>query len=107
MWMFSHSMCLQDFWTQFVPLSFLCYAFILSPLNINLTVFIMLCITPSKDHAAAAAGASLQSCATLCDPRDGSPPGSPVPGIHSLANGRSPRGCSILNASMKMHQMYD
>ena len=24
---------------------------------------------------------SLQSCLTLCDPRDGSPPGSPVPGI--------------------------
>ena len=24
---------------------------------------------------------SLQSCPTLCDPRDGSPPGSPVPEI--------------------------
>ena len=24
---------------------------------------------------------SLQSCLTLCDPIDGSPPGSPVPGI--------------------------
>ena len=32
------------------------------------------------DYAAAAAK-SLQSCPTLCDPRDGSPPGSPVPGI--------------------------
>ena len=31
--------------------------------------------------AAAAAGKSLQLCPTLCDPRDGSPPGSPVPGI--------------------------
>ena len=30
---------------------------------------------------AAAAAASLQSCPTLCDPIDGSPPGSPVPGI--------------------------
>ena len=30
---------------------------------------------------AAAAVKSLQSCPTLCDPRDGSPPGSPVPGI--------------------------
>ena len=29
----------------------------------------------------AAAAKSLQSCPTLCDPRDGSPPGSPVPGI--------------------------
>ena len=31
--------------------------------------------------AAAAAAKSLQSCLTLCDPRDDSPPGSPVPGI--------------------------
>ena len=31
--------------------------------------------------AAAAAAKSLQSYLTLCDPIDGSPPGSPVPGI--------------------------
>ena len=31
--------------------------------------------------AAAAAAKSLQSCPTLCDPGDGSPPGSPIPGI--------------------------
>ena len=31
--------------------------------------------------AAAAAAKSPQSCPTLCDPIDGSPPGSPVPGI--------------------------
>ena len=30
---------------------------------------------------AAAAAMSLQSCPILCDPMDGSPPGSPVPGI--------------------------
>ena len=30
--------------------------------------------------AAAAAAKSLQSCPTLCDPIDGSPPGSPIPG---------------------------
>ena len=35
----------------------------------------------SLDSAAAAAAKSLQSGPTLCDPRDGSPPGSPVPGI--------------------------
>ena len=29
----------------------------------------------------AAAAKSLQSCPTLCDPIEGSPPGSPVPGI--------------------------
>ena len=33
------------------------------------------------EYAAAAAAKSLQSCPTLCDPIDGSPPGSPVPGI--------------------------
>ena len=32
-------------------------------------------------HPAAAAAKSLQSCPTLCDPIDGSPPGSPIPGI--------------------------
>ena len=31
--------------------------------------------------AAAAAAKSLQSCPTLCDPRDGSPPGSPSLGF--------------------------
>ena len=31
--------------------------------------------------AAAAAAKSLQSCPTLCDPRDGSPLISPIPGI--------------------------
>ena len=33
------------------------------------------------DEAAAAAAKSLQSCPTLCDPTDGSPSGSTVPGI--------------------------
>ena len=33
------------------------------------------------EYAAAAAAKSLQLCLTLCDPTDGSPPGSPVPGI--------------------------
>ena len=37
-------------------------------------------LSPSSLLTAAAAK-SLQSCPTLCDPRDGSPPGSPVPGI--------------------------
>ena len=32
-------------------------------------------------QTATATAKSLQSCPTLCDPRDGSPPGSPVPGI--------------------------
>ena len=36
---------------------------------------------PREDYAAAAAAKLLQSCPTLCDPIDSSPPGSPVPGI--------------------------
>ena len=36
---------------------------------------------PLKSCDPAAAAKSLQSCPTLCDPTDGSPPGSPIPGI--------------------------
>ena len=35
----------------------------------------------SKGFLPTAAAKSLQLCQTLCDPIDGSPPGSPVPGI--------------------------
>ena len=41
----------------------------------------MVAQTSATVAAAAAAAKSLQSCPTLCDPIDGSPPGSPVPGI--------------------------
>ena len=37
--------------------------------------------TLRKQANAAAAAKSLQSCPTLCDPIDGSPPGSPIHGI--------------------------
>ena len=36
---------------------------------------------PYDPPPAAAAAKSLQSCLTLCDHTDGSPPGSPIPGI--------------------------
>ena len=39
------------------------------------------CSLPDLPCSAAATAKSLQSCPTLCDPIDGSPPGSPVPGI--------------------------
>ena len=39
------------------------------------------CKTISTVTAAAAAAKLLELCPTLCDPIDGSPPGSPVPGI--------------------------
>ena len=43
----------------------------------SILIFLVYCTVA----AAAAAAKSLQSCLTLCDPIDGSPPGSPVPGI--------------------------
>ena len=39
------------------------------------------CKIKPVNPAGAAAAKSLQSCPTLCDPIDSSPPGSPVPGI--------------------------
>ena len=42
----------------------------------------LLCIFSDKlNHIVAAAAKSLQSCPNLCDPIDGSPPGSSIPGI--------------------------
>ena len=38
-------------------------------------------VSSSANSAAAAAAKSLQSRPTLCDPTDGSPPGSSIPGI--------------------------
>ena len=39
------------------------------------------CLEENIGRTAAAAAKSLQSCWTLCDPVDGSPPGSAIPGI--------------------------
>ena len=39
------------------------------------------CIEEESSRVVAAAAKSLQSFPTLCDPIDGSPPGSPIPGI--------------------------
>ena len=46
-----------------------------------MTFFLSLPLVLLAAAAAAAAAKSLQSCPTLCDPIDGRPPGSPVPGI--------------------------
>ena len=48
----------------------------------------------------AATAKSLQSCPTLFDPRDGSPPGSPVPGILPCKN--TGVGCHFLLQCMKV-----
>ena len=50
--------------------------------NKSMTLFVLyLQVNVPWCIAAAAAAKSLQSCPTLCYPIDGSPPGSPVPGI--------------------------
>ena len=65
----------------------------------------------------AAAAKSLQSCPTLCDPRDGSPPGFPVPGIlqartlewvaisfsSECMKVKSERSCSVVSSSLQPH----
>ena len=50
-------------------------------LNLLLSLFDTTIVGRYHNSAAATAAKSLQSCPTLCDPIDGSPPGSPVPGI--------------------------
>ena len=49
--------------------------------------------------AAAAAAKSLQSCPTLCDPIDGSPPGSPLP---EILQARTLECCHFLLQCMKV-----
>ena len=48
-------------------------------LNLNIPKIKIMASGPIA--AAAAAAKSLQSCPTLLDPRDSSPPGSPIPGV--------------------------
>ena len=43
--------------------------------------FNTMCLKTTTKYSAAAAAKSLQSCLTLFDPIDGSPPSSPIPGI--------------------------
>ena len=69
--------CIQVF--QEAGLVFYYLVFCFSYKNLWLRIFE--CVWLLKGHAAATAAKSLQSCLTLCDPRDGSPLGSPVPGI--------------------------
>ena len=57
-----------------------------SPENTHTTLFVSANtnsspVSLSSSRPAAAAAKSLQSCPTLCDPMDGSPRGSPIPGI--------------------------
>ena len=51
------------------------------PFSVQLYLYSALQILAASAAAAAAAAKSRQSCLTLCDPIDGSSPGSSVPGI--------------------------
>ena len=54
--------------------------------TVNVTEM-MVKVTEVTVNVTAAAAKSLQSCPTLCDPIDGSPPGSAVPGILQARSG--------------------
>ena len=54
---------------------------LLIPSRVFLISVIVLFVSVSLFFNSPAAAKSLQSCPTLCDPIDGSPPGSPIPGI--------------------------
>ena len=58
------------------------------------------CLKHISTSGNAAAAKSLQSCPTLCDPIDGSPPGSPIPGI--LPGKNTGVGCHVLLQCMKV-----
>ena len=82
---FSHESALRIRWTEYWS-----FSFSISPSNeysglISLRIdwFDPLEVqgTLKSQLAAVAAAKLLQSCPTLCDPIDGSPPGSPIPGI--------------------------
>ena len=72
-------MILMQFMSQNVWPMFFSKGFIVS----GFTFRSLICFefTFVYDVAAAAAAKSLQLCPTLCDPIDGSPPGSSIPGI--------------------------
>ena len=59
-----------------IPFFFNFFSFIVSIIHVT-----YLFLKSFLAAAAAAAAKLLQSCPTLCDPIDGSPPGSSVPGI--------------------------
>ena len=76
-----HIYCLLSFFFFFYCL----LSFSSSTKESCLFLFLLKPTSPAQKEidtrVAAAAAKSLQSCLTVCDPIDGSPPGSPIPGI--------------------------
>ena len=66
----------QNGFYTYTLMTMLSFSFIRQGLYLSSPGQIQLCIFYSVTTTK-----SLQSCLTLCDPTDGSPPGSPVPGI--------------------------
>ena len=71
--------------TPFADTNELIYLTLLTKVHLVKALFFPIVMYGCKSwtikKAAAAKAKSLRSCLTLCDPTDGSPPGSPVPGI--------------------------
>ena len=76
-----HSTCQHIWKTQQWPQEWKRSVFIQIPKKGNAKECSNYCTIALISYAAAAAAKSLQSCPTLCDPIDGSPPGPAVPGI--------------------------
>ena len=88
----------------FLPLLPLLPTLLISILWIVVVAFLIVSLLPLSTHLktilnTATAAKSLQSCPTLCDPINGSPPGSPVPGI---LQARILVGCHCLLQCMKV-----
>ena len=58
-------------------------------------------------YAAAAAAKSFQSCLTLCDPIDGSPPGFPVPKRDFLKSIAAAGAAKLLQSCPTLHDPMD
>ena len=78
----------------------------------DLTVQMALQVSLGTHHAggksshlscAAAAAKSLQLCPTLCDPIDGSPPGSPIPGILQARTLENVHKCEHPTTNVTVH----
>ena len=85
--MSSHSPLQQEYWTGLLFPSPLFIYSLLNNLHMNLLCYKILLYVINTSYSlicffnVAAAAKSPQSCPTLCDPIDGSPPGCAVPGI--------------------------
>ena len=83
----THESNLAD--TVFLQIETLCWASVLTPFSQQHYFLIEVCMLILQTQGCCtldrlqnvAAAKTPQSCPTLCDPTDGSPPGSPVPGI--------------------------